>query len=121
MKERAASHEPTAAIINREIALGVHKDYQGQLPKVTSLKRAIQRSRRRHLPPLPESAGDLILEGPWTRSAAGEEWLVLSPTPGDDEPMLIIATPGNLRYLAAANTWYADGTFSVAPKLFAQV
>ncbi len=35
--------------------------------------------------------------------------------------MLIFSTGNNLQLLSAANTWYADGTFSIVPPLFTQL
>ena len=73
----------------------------------------LQRARRRHLPAEPATIQDIKLEGPWTKSTGGEDWIICQPSDGTD--MVIISTPSNIRHLAAARTWYQDGTFDSAP------
>ena len=50
----ANSHATTSAIINREVSETLPAAAQGALPKESSIRRTIQRERRKNLPPLPK-------------------------------------------------------------------
>lgn len=120
LKEAAVTDHGTSAIINDEVARGIHKDTVAALPKEDSLKRIIQRERRKHLPPVPASPAEIVLEGRWASSEAGDEWVIFN---GDiaGERVIILGTDSNLDKLSRSSTWYGDGTFSVTPPMFLQL
>ena len=67
-------------------------------------------------PPAPKSITDIKLDGPWSKSHSGEDWVICDPsTSHDDNPMIILSTVNNLRLLAAASAWYGDDTYNTAP------
>lgn len=76
MKAAANSHATTSGIINREVSQTLHTAAQGALPKESSVRRTIQRERRRNLPPLPKSASEIDIEGKWRETSNGEDWLI---------------------------------------------
>ena len=76
MKAAAKSHATTSGIINREVSQTLHTATQGALPKESSVRRTIQRERRRNLPPLPKSASEIDIEGKWRETSNGEDWLI---------------------------------------------
>ncbi|XP_076064375.1 uncharacterized protein LOC143038704 [Oratosquilla oratoria] len=89
------------------------------LPKLASLKRTIQRTRRQHQPLLPQTTMDIDLDDTWSKTASGEPWA--TSTTLDNQKILMFATDQNLRYLSSATTWYGDGTFSIVPSLYYQL
>ena len=84
-----------------------------------SLKRTIQRERRRHLPAAPKTVEEIKLEGHWRETHAGEDWVIFEEMT-DDGKILMFSTAENLQKLSSSSAWFGDGTFSVTPPLFYQ-
>ena len=120
MKAAAKSHATTSGIINREVSQTLHTAAQGALPKESSVRRTIQRERRRNLPPLPKSASEIDIEGKWRETSNGEDWLIFYESV-EGERVLIYSTAQNLYHLSCSKAWYGDGTFSVTPPFFKQL
>lgn len=93
---------------------------QGALPKTASIRRTIQRERRRNLPSLPQSASEIEIEGKWRETSNGEDWLMFDDIVSG-EKVLIFATSQSLHHLSNSKVWYGDGTFSVTPPFFTQL
>ncbi|XP_053144809.1 uncharacterized protein LOC128342022 isoform X2 [Hemicordylus capensis] len=96
------------------------------IPRTAALRKTIRRRRNQlEAAPLdPVSLDDLLLP---------EEYKTYSPTTGVQETfllgdigegsrrILIFGRTSWLQILQTSDTWYMDGTFAIAPKLFAQV
>ena len=100
------------------------------LPLKKSLKNAVQRQRREDRkrllesddgdgPPNERSLTELLIPR-MHKEINGSPFLLHDSGPGDDR-FLIFGTNGNASFLAACETWGADGTFKAAPPIFAQV
>ena len=60
----------------------------------------------------------IILEGPWTQTTTGEEFLLFDD--GDNNRIITFGTSQNLIDLANAETLCCDGTFYTCPSQFQQ-
>ena len=93
------------------------------LPSYNSIRRTIQRKRRReHLPyPNPSHISDIEIPPELNITHRGQPFLLYDSGSDDENRFLMFATEGNLRQLGRSKTWYADGTFKVCPSLFYQL
>ncbi|KAI6651850.1 hypothetical protein LOD99_4729 [Oopsacas minuta] len=94
-----------------------------KLPKLDSLKRTIQRQRASVLaaPVQPTTLAGLALPAVYQQTAKGEQFLLYDSGADDVHRFLIFGTQHNLGMLQRSKIWLADGTFKMAPPLFAQV
>ena len=120
-KEAAATCDDVPSIIlNKELTSSFPSELRGYWPKDSSVKRAIQRQRRKVLPPIPKSLSELVIETQWQTNSRGEQWLLVDRV-NDGDRMIIFCTERCLQYLCNSSVWYGDGTFSVAPTFFYQL
>jgi hypothetical protein len=63
---------------------------------------------------------NLFISGVWANTSTGER-LLLHDNGGDEERVIIFATEKSLKLLAESDTWFMDGNFDLAPKLFLQL
>jgi hypothetical protein len=89
------------------------------LPQFASCKTSAYRHRRQRFPVLPRTREDIILEGEWTQTQDGDNWLIAND--GDAEKLLIFGSTEGLLKTARARTLFMDGTFYITPYLFAQL
>ena len=89
------------------------------MPPLEQIKSSLYAHRRMRLPPLPSSRANICLEGEWTKTASGDDFLIADD--GDDDKVLIFATDDNIRQLCRADTVYGDGTFQTCPRLFYEI
>ena len=97
----ANSHATMSAIINREISETLPAAAQGALPKESSIRRTIQRERRKNLPPLPKNASELEVDGKWRETSNGEDWLIFDESV-EGERVLIYSSAQNLLHLSCS-------------------
>ena len=95
------------------------QDVVKQLPTYQSCHSILYRQRSKLLPKLPTSTTELVLQGEFTQTTAGEPFLLSND--GDREKILLFSTTRNLQHLAANSTIYGDGTFYTRPSLFSQL
>ena len=76
----------------------------------------MHRARQEVMPPVPATRQDIILEGEWTETCTGTNFLLHK-----DEELVIFSTDDNLRQLAQSSTIFMDGTFKSTPSLFDQL
>ena len=88
-----------------------------------SLKRKIRCLKHKNRPKEPTSLRDLQLTQDWTTTDKTVPLPFLIHDSGNDSPcrMLVFATEIGLRHLCRSDTWYMDGTFSSAPRIFEQL
>ena len=96
----------------------VSESTAAKLPRLSSLKRTIQRQRVRQqaAPVQPTSLEQLSLPEEYKRSAKGEQFLLYDSGP-ETERILIFGTQRNLEMLEQSKVWLSDGTFKTAPTL----
>ena len=91
-----------------------------KLPTLYSMESSLYRIRRNRLPQLPKSKDEIHFEGEWTKTYAGEQFLMIEDGEGDDK-IIIFSTSVNLRHLSKSKKIYVDGTFQTCPQLFYQI
>lgn len=69
-------------------------------PTIYACKSTFYCQRGKEIPKLPISPQDIVLEGKWTRSNAGDNFLVADD--GKDSRIVIFGTNSNINYLAAS-------------------
>ena len=81
------------------------------------------RQKRSTLPAEPRTLSELTITGHWasTGGSTPQPFLVYDNGIEASERLLIFASPEQLRQLAVADTWFMNGTFDVAPRLFRQL
>ena len=85
------------------------------------MKRIIRNVQRGVLPKDPATLQELTIDGEWSQTSREEPFLIHDSGPGSHNMVIVFASEIGLRHLATKDTWYMDGTFKVAPKLFEQV
>ncbi|XP_062591979.1 uncharacterized protein LOC134253475 [Saccostrea cucullata] len=96
------------------------KEVIENLPTFNTAKSTLYRARRKQTPPLPKTLTDIKLEGKWTETETGQQFLLLDDTFLNTR-IITYATTDNLGDLAASETFFCDGTFYTCPSLFHQI
>lgn len=89
------------------------------LPSFTKHKHSLYRARAHRLPRIPHSRAAIALDGQWTQTIDGRNFVLAND--GVEDRLIIFGTTQNLRFLCAADTVYMDGTFKMAPAMFLQI
>ena len=77
MKEVAAQgQDAPSRILNRELLGSLPAEYRPYLPKEATVKRVIQRERRKKIPEPPKSLSDLEIHEEWRTTSKGDNWLL---------------------------------------------
>lgn len=123
MKRKAENSVDKPCAIFAQTVLQTNVAVQTRLPSTDACKQAIRRTRRKHMPKVPDSLEDLVIEGEWASTGGehSERFLLYDNGPNTDSRICLFATDENLKQLAEANTWFMDGSFSVAPHQFLQL
>ena len=124
MRDRAAATtESTAQILSR-CTDELEDSVAAQLPRLSTLKRDIQRTRVRagNVPANPVRLSDLDLPEEYRLTIVETDFLLHDSGPEDGEDrFLVFATHDAMEKLVLAEKWLADGTFKTVPKLFSQL
>ncbi|KAB0805687.1 hypothetical protein PPYR_02657 [Photinus pyralis] len=126
VKERARDTEETPQQILATNLQNVHRNIMAKLPRQDAIKRTIRRQRNQQgLPELPTDLEHLNIPLQYrVIEVDGLEQQFLKYDSQDTllpDRILIFATDDNLNMLNRSDSWYGDGTFSVAPNLFFQL
>ncbi|CAF0884641.1 unnamed protein product, partial [Brachionus calyciflorus] len=78
------------------------------LPSYSNIKSTLQKRKKKTLPPLPRALKDLNLDGEFIKTVKDEKFLIYKSR---DNKILVFSSPNQLKALAEADHWYADGTF----------
>ncbi|QQP58582.1 Uncharacterized protein FKW44_003950 [Caligus rogercresseyi] len=121
-KEIAISTQESTHSIATNVFVGASISSVGHLPNFNQLKRTIRNKRKsqNQAPPQPFSLSELLIPMEYHLTYSQEPFLLFDSNDRGDR-ILIFSTQDNLTILSQANTWYADGTFKVAPPLFEQL
>ena len=120
---RATRENPSFMINNKKAELA--DSVQDHLGSDASLKRMLQRERRKDTPKDPKKLADLVIEEPYTKTIGDnderQQFLIYDNGQDSDARILVFASPTGLRALDNSSVWFMDGTFSVAPTIFKQL
>ena len=118
----AASNDPPARIYAEKIT-GLTDAAKALLPSVDTCKRTISRNRIQEYPAEPASLLNLNILRPWTHTLVEQqdEFLFFDNGPQAAHRIIAYATENNLRRLAAADKWFMDGNFAMAPTILADL
>ena len=67
----------------------------------------------------PKSIEEFKLEGPWTQTKNGDNFILAND--GSSDRILLIGTDDNLRKCCAAQKVFCDGAFYSSPRFFMQI
>jgi hypothetical protein len=93
------------------------------LPSNDACRRTLRNIRAKHRPRDPASLDELVVTDEWmmTSGPNPRPFLLYDNGTDADERILIFTTDENLQLLANSSHWFMDGTFDIAPTLFAQL
>lgn len=94
-------------------------DTDASVPAFKSVKSSMYRKRAERLPKQPQTLIDMKLDGEWLKTKSNSDFLQIDD--GTEDRILVFFTVSNLRILASSKTYYMDGTFHVAARLFKQL
>ena len=117
VKERI--HQPVKRLYSEAFQDEDNLELVSATPSFAAVKSRLYNERRKLLPPLPTSRASITLEGSWTQTVNGNPFLLAND--GVDEKILVFTTDENLTQLSQSQEVFVDGTFAVAPSLFAQM
>ena len=125
MKRLASTTDEKPSKIICRVTGAMPEDAQGFLPHADTCKRTIRNQRSRKFPPEPHDAADLVIEGEWALTLAGndhtpQEFLLFDNRDATNR-IICFCSPAQLTTLAVADKWFIDGNFAMSPKNFLQV
>lgn len=118
--------ENTSQVINECLA-NISQASQAALPNNSALRKVIRRKRNQiHAAPLdPVTLQELILPDRYKlyqpQQGLNENFLLHDSGPQDNNRIIIFGRETWLQHLQLSQNWFADGTFSISPRLFSQV
>ncbi len=126
LKLRAEETMEQPSVVINEILTNTPEATHGSLPKAHAMKKTIRRKRNqiRNAPLNPVDLNQLTFPYEYTvykPNIRTEEVFLLSDNGAGNERILIFGRKSWIQHLVASDSWYCDGTFKVAPKLFTQV
>ena len=95
-----------------------------RMGNISALKRNVRRVRRGALPKEPASLRELEIPEEWkTVGGDSDEQFIIHDSGSDfsNHRVIVFAADETLRQLGSADTWYMDGNFAMAPKVFQQL
>ena len=93
---------------------------KAQLPNLETMRRGIRRARQGDIPVAPQPANhNLVIPPAYSTLENGDAFLQYDNN--NAERISIFGTDDGLNFLAHADDWFMDGTFTVAPPQFAQL
>ena len=92
-------------------------DSDAEVPEFSSVRSRLQRQRSSLLPPIPETIDNVLVEGEWTRTWRGRDFLSHQD---NDWGILVFGTSRNFARLERCQDVYIDGTFKTAPHPYTQ-
>ena len=123
MRVRAAACNDPPSRIYADNITALTDAAKAILQSVDTCKCTIARNRTQEYPAEPASLVNLHIVPPWTHTLGQqeEEFLFFDNGPQATHRIVAYATEDNLRRLAAADKWFMDGNFAMAPPKFLQL
>lgn len=120
IKENAITSSSTSASVLASASKELPREIISYIPKIDSLKRTIQRVRKKQFPTLrPNCVEELTIPDIYQITDKKEKFLYFD-SGSKNMRVLVFCTEDNLKILKKCSQWYADGTFKSAPPLFNQ-
>ncbi|XP_076039035.1 uncharacterized protein LOC143024138, partial [Oratosquilla oratoria] len=126
LKRRAVDTIEKPSVVISEILTNVSQVTLGSLPDASAMRKTIKRKRRAVSapPPTPVDLQELELPHQYKiyipEEGREENFLIGDSGPGLHR-ILLFGRESWLQHLQSSDTWYGDGTFKIAPRLFSQV
>ena len=123
LKELAKNTREKPALLVAQALENIPACSRIEFGKEDAVKKMIRRARAGRYPPVPDDLEDLEINGEWAETAGDnpEQFLIYDSDRNADNRILVFASPSALRLLVAAETWFIDGNFAMAPRGFSQL
>ena len=123
MKENIPNNRGQPGQILADTVQTCSLEARAALGNMDSIKRTIRRIKQGQRPNEPASLRELELPEDWenTTDHIPTPFLIYDNGPEAPSRMLVFGTEEGLRHLSRSPTWFMDGTFSSAPRLFKQL
>ena len=122
MKSQAATTIAAPSAIQTGILLHTDDEVKARIGTRGACTQAMSRARRKTLPANPTTLAQLVIQDGFATTGGLNPVRFLLHDNGINNPLnsriVIYSTDEDLRRLAAANRWYADGNFKVVPTIF---
>ena len=119
MKDQASNTRDKPSQIFAQVVAQCDDDVQALLPREENCKRTIR--YQRPAPPVPATLAEVNLPVEYTMTTNNATFLQFDNGEAAQNRMLVFYSPDSLERLADAQTFFMDGTFSVAPHPFKQL
>ena len=119
MKDLATNTRDKPSQIFAQVVSQCDDNVQALLPREENCKRTIR--YQRPTPPVPVTSADVRLPDEYTTTTNNQQVLQYDNDQNAENRMLVFYSPDSLERLANAQTFFMDGTFSVAPHPFKQL
>jgi hypothetical protein len=96
------------------------QEIAAKLSMYGGIKSGLYRQRAKKVPKTPQAAMDLHLEGEWTMTEMGGDFVIVDDV-RDGSRILVFGTLSDLTRLCNSDTASMDGTFKICPKIFYQL
>ena len=123
MKEVAKTAKSRPMQILSQALLNSTEEVRARIGNLETIRRDIRKQKRGALPKDPATLSDFIVEEEWA-TTGGENpqpFLIHDSGPDVRNRVTIVASQPALQLLSQVDTWYMDGTFSIAPNIYTQV
>ncbi|XP_064117591.1 uncharacterized protein LOC135223014 [Macrobrachium nipponense] len=126
LKRRAGESQDQPATIINSCTENVSQATLGALPKLDAMKQIVRRKRNKMdlAPSNPIRARELVIPEEYknyVKNNGESENVLIADSGYEDERIMIFGRQSWTAFLLDSEVWYADGTFKLAPPLFAQV
>lgn len=123
LKEQSSTNRGRPGQIAADVLAQQPIEVRSAMGKLETVKRYIRRHKQGTLPKEPTSLRNLEIVDEWTTTGFtdNEPFLIHDSSASASSRLIVFATEQGLRQLSRARSWYMDGTFATAPKLFQQL
>lgn len=123
MNVRAEMSRDKPSVIYAEGVKNLSTHARARLHTSEAIKRTLRNHKTVHLPPVPKTLNDLSIAGEWTTTGGlnSQPFLFFDNGVGSRSRIIAFGTDDAMKVLANSASWYMDGNFAMAPKLFLQV
>ena len=121
LKEVSANRGLITRDVVNTAAKGLNPDELDSLPQTVSMKRLVQRARKKeNVPKNPEKRTGFLIDEKYS-NYCGKPFLRYDSGMDDDDRILIFVTDEGIKDLENYGHWSSDGTFKSSPKIFYQM
>ena len=123
MKARATSSRDKPGVIYAEALQSLSEGARSTMTAASSVKRTLRNYKTVHHPRQAQTLSELSIDGDWATTGGTDKkpFKVYDNGVDSDARLIVFATDKCLEHPGRSSTWYMDGNFSMAPRLFLQV